>query len=166
MTKTYRFGIAQILAFALTPLYAADSTSSILDGTLDDLADLPGFKQPPTGAYAVSIVSIEEKKIGDHPAVEAKFKVKEVMEVTEKNVEDAEMMLVGDEFGIAFMLDNDTGVGFLKEFLKPLAESLNTQKNRETMAGAKGMDVVLVVKRTWNKEKEQHYCNLKKIEVL
>jgi hypothetical protein len=166
MKSPYRFGIAQMLAFAMTPMYMADAAADILDGTLDDLVDLPGFKQPPTGAYACGIVGIEQKKIGEHPAVEAKFVIKAVEEVTEKNVPDDELMLVGDEFGVAYMLDNDVGVGFFKQLLAPLAEKLGTTKNRETMAAAKGMDILLVVKRTWNKEKEQHYTAIKKIEVL
>lgn len=143
-----------------------DKTSALLDATLDDLADLPGFKVPPTGAYALEVMSVLEKEIGDHAAVEAKFTIREVVEVSEQNVPEDQMPVPGDECNIAFMLDNDTGVGFFKEFLKPLGEKLGTKKNREIMSGAKGMLLMVVLKRTHDKEKDRHYLNLKKVEVI
>lgn len=143
-----------------------DNAASILDATLDDMPDLPGFKIPPTGAYAVMVVSVLEKKIGEHPAVEAKFRIVEVMEISETGVKDDELPVKDDEFSTAFMLDNDTGVGFLKAFLKPLGESLGLNKNREIMEGAKNMSLAIVIKRTHKKETDTYYCNLKRIEVL
>lgn len=162
----YKFGLMQLAAMLLAPLaMAEDSASSILDATLDDMPDLPGFKQPPTGAYAVIVESILEKKVGDKKAVEAKFKIIEVMEVTETNVPDDELMVADDEFACLYMLDNETGIGFLKDFLRPLSEVLGTKNNREIIAGAKGMALILVVKRTWDKEKERYFVNIKKITI-
>lgn len=144
----------------------SDNAASILDATLDDMPDLPGFKIPPTGAYAVSVVSVLEKKIGDHPAVEAKFRVVEVMEISETGVKDDEMPVKDDEFSTAFMLDNDTGVGFLKAFLKPIGEALGLNKNREIMEQAKNINLAIVIKRSHKKETDTYYCNLKRVEVL
>ena len=148
-----------------------DNTASILDGTLDDLADLPGFKQPPTGAYGVGIVSVLEKKIGDHPAVEAKFSIKSVEEVTEQGIAEADMPIAGEEFNTIFILDNDTGSGFFKEFCKPLGEKLGIDPAakgyyRAVMEQCKGMDLLLVLKRTYNKDKDSYYLNIKKMEIL
>lgn len=143
-----------------------DNAASILDATLDDMPDLPGFKIPPTGAYAVNVVSVLEKKIGEHPAIEAKFRIVEVMEVSETGVKDDEMPVKDDEFSTAFMLDNDTGVGFLKGFLKPIGESLGLTKTREIMEQAKNMSLAIVIKRTHKKETDTYYCNLKRVEVL
>lgn len=145
-----------------------DKTASILNATLDDLPDLPGFKVPPTGAYAVSIVSMLEKVIGDHPAVEGKFSIVEVLEVTETGIPDAELPVKGDEFNVVYMLDNDTGVGFLKEFMKPIAEALQKPKAQiaELMTDSKGVTLSLVIKRTYDKEKDRHYLNIKKMEVV
>lgn len=170
MKSIYRFNLLQTaIAMAVSPMYMADATSSILSATLDDLPDLPGFKVPPTGAYAVSIVSILEKKVGEHPAVEVKFKILEVLEVTETGIPDAELPLKEDEFSLAYMLDNDTGVGFLKQFLKPLAEALQTPKAPLTdiMTNAKNMALQLILKRTADKDDEdKKYIKIKKMSVL
>lgn len=144
----------------------SDKAASILDATIDDLPDLPGFKVPPTGAYVVLIMSNLEKKVGDHPALEAKFKIVEVLEVSEQNVPDDQMPLKDDEFATVFMLDNDTGTGFLKEYLAILAVPLNTKSNREIMEKSKGMALQIAAKRTYDKEKDRHYLNIKKMEVI
>jgi len=143
-----------------------DKVSALLDATLDDLPDLPGFKVPPTGAYALEVAAISEKEIGDHPGIETKFVIREVVEVSEQGVPEAEMPVAGDECNIVFLLDNDTGVGFFKEFLKPLGAKLGTTKTREIMTGAKGMLLMVILKRTFDKEKDRHYLNLKKVEVM
>lgn len=170
MKSPYKFGILQMAMAAVMPLFMAgeDKGASILEATLDDLPDLPGFKVPPTGAYAVSIVSMLEKAVGDHPAVEGKFAIVEVLEVTETGLPDAEMPVAGDEFNVVYMLDNDTGVGFLKAFMKPIAEALQKPKAKlsELLVESKGMTLSLVIKRTYDKEKDRHYLNIKKMEVL
>lgn len=146
----------------------SDKTASILNATLDELPDLPGFKVPPTGAYAVSVVSMLEKQVGEHPAVEGKFAIVEVLEVTETGVPDADMPVAADEFNVVYMLDNDTGVGFLKEFMKPIAAALQKPQApiTELMTECKGMTLSLVIKRTYNKETDRHYLNIKKMEVV
>lgn len=159
------FPIAAIAT--LLTLRAADGAASILDGTLDELSDLPGFKVPPTGAYAVSIVSNEIKTVGSHKdTVEAKFKIVDIMEITEKDVAEADAPLPGDEFNVLFMTDNDTGAGFLKEYLKVLGPVVGTTKTREILELSKNLNLIVVVKRTLNKETERHNVNLKKIEVV
>jgi hypothetical protein len=142
-----------------------DKTASIMDQTLDDLPDLPGFKVPPTGAYAVEVQSILEKKIGDHPGLEVKFKIIEVTEVSGTLDEGEAAPQVGDECNVVYMLDNDTGIGFLKDFLRPLGEALGTKNNREIAERAKGMLLVIVVKRTFDEKKDRHYLNIKKLTV-
>jgi hypothetical protein len=144
-----------------------DNAASILDGTLEDLNDLPGFKVPPTGGYAVSIVANTIKKVGDHEnTVEAKFVIKEVLEVTEVGVPDDQMCVAGDEFAVLFMTDNETGVGFLKEYLKVIGPAVGSTKTKEILEQSKGLDLVVVVKRTYNKDSERHNVNLKKIDVV
>lgn len=143
------------------------SAVSILDGTLDELNDLPGFKVPPTGAYVVSIVSNLIKKVGNHEnTVEAKFKIIDIMEVSEQNVPEAEAPLPEDEFNVLFMTDNDTGEGFLKEYLKVLGPVVGSTKTREILEMSKGMKLMVVVSRKYNKETERHNVNLKKIEIV
>lgn len=142
-----------------------DNISSLLDSNLDDLADLPEFVVPPAGAYNATILSVEEKKIGDHPAVEAKFKLMETMELA--SASDAPVA-PGTECGVSFMLDNEFGVGGMKAFLKPLQVALGTSSARETMAGAKGMSIMLVTKVRSGKgdNADKKYLGIQKVEVL
>jgi hypothetical protein len=73
---------------------------------------------------------------------------------------------VGDIMTSAYMLDNEFGAGSFKEFLKPLASHLGLSNVREISTNSKGMDLIVVVKRTWNKEKERFYGNVKQVAVL
>jgi hypothetical protein len=137
--------------------------SHLLDASLDDLADLPAFEVPPAGAYHATIISLESKTIGTHPAVEVKFKLNETMELN--NPAD-KPVVNGTETSVAYMLDNDFGQGKFKEFLAPLSAHLGITKIRDVLAEAKGMDVVLVTKVRQNKEKTQSYMDVHSIQVV
>jgi len=142
-----------------------DNISSLLDANLDDLADLPEFVVPPAGAYMATIVAITEKKVGEHPAVEFKFRLDSTVELasaTDAPVKD------GTECGVAFMLDNEFGVGKLKAVMKPLQVACGTSTVRETMLAAKGCSIMLVTKvRSGKGDKaDQKYLDVHKVEVL
>lgn len=142
-----------------------DNVSSLLDSNLDDLADLPEFVVPPAGAYTATILDVLEKKIGEHPAVEFKFKLDSTVELasaTDAPVKD------GTECGVAFMLDNEFGVGKLKAVLKPLQTAFGTTTARETMQQAKGAQIMLVTKvRSGKGDKaDQKYLDIHKVELL
>jgi hypothetical protein len=142
-----------------------DNISSLLDSNLDDLADLPEFVVPPAGAYNATILSIEKKEIGEHPAVEMKFKLNETMELA--SASDAPVA-AGTECGVSFMLDNEFGVGSMKAALKPLQVAFGTNSVRETMEAAKGANIMLVTKvRNGKGDKaDKKYLGVQKIEVL
>lgn len=142
-----------------------DQVSSLLDSNLDDLADLPEFVVPPAGAYNATILHIEEKQIGTHPAVEVKFSLQETVELA--SASDAPVA-PGTECGVSFMLDNEFGVGGMKAFLKPLQVALGTTTARETMAAAKGMSILLVTKVRSGKGEnaDKKYLGISKVEVL
>ena len=142
-----------------------DNISSLLDANLDDLADLPEFVVPPAGAYHATILSIEEKKIGEHPAVEMKFSLQETLELS--NATDAPVA-PGTECSVSFMLDNEFGVGGMKAALKPLQVALGTASARETMEAAKGCSIMLVTKVRSGKGEnaDKKYLGIHKIEVL
>lgn len=142
-----------------------DNISSLLDANLDDLADLPEFVVPPAGAYNATILSIEEKKIGDHQAVEMKFKLQETLELA--SATDAPVA-PGTECAVAFMLDNEFGIGGMKAALAPLKAALGTNTARETMEAAKGCSIMLVTKVRSGKgdNSDKKYLGIHKIEVL
>lgn len=141
---------------------------SILDSQLDDLNDLPEFLVPPPGAYRATILSATEKKVGDHPAVEFKFKLLETMELT--NTDDTPVA-DGTETSIAYMLDNEYGVGNFKKFLAPIALATGASQAREVMAASVGLEVLLVTKLRVVKakvvgEEDRKYFDVSKVEVI
>ena len=140
-----------------------DNIAELLEGTLDDLADLKGFKVPPTGAYGVVVVDIGSKTINNKPAVEANFKILEVLEVSEGLELEESPPAAGDEFSTLFILDNETGQGFYKEFLKAFAGHFKTAKISELMALIRGSQVVITVKRTKNEKTDRYNLNIKKV---
>lgn len=138
---------------------------SLLDGTLDAIADLPTFKPFPTGAHRCEIVSFEAKKIGTHEdATELKVRLVATMEQADPAIPPAEP---GDECSFAFMLDNDTGAGFFKLAITPIAVATNNTTNlRAAMAAAKGMIVDIVMAVTHDKDKNVDYANLRSLTLV
>lgn len=142
--------------------------TSLLDGTLDDIADLPGFIQLPTGAYKVAleegfrnrIITSEGK---DHPAIDLPMTVKEIIELG--NPEQAAEVKVGDVATLVWMMDNETGKGFFKEAIRPVYSFLNAKSYNEAMQNSKGIEVIVVVVRTHNKEKARDFMQLKKLTI-
>jgi len=155
--------LAGLFATAATQL--APDAFSILDGTLDDIEDLPQFLAYPSGAYIINLPDgLLEKQIGTHPALDMKVVCKEVKELS--NPEDAALVKVGDQGNVAFMLDNEVGRGFAKIVLKAIGEKFGTKNNREIMANSKGIDALLVCKKTHDEKKQRDYMNLVQFVVL
>lgn len=136
-----------------------------LDMSLDDIEDLPEFLTPPSGAYQVTQVSHEKKEIGDHPAMEVKFKVEQVLEMTGDLDEDEKTPEAGQEFSMVYMLDNKFGAGSLKDYLIPIAKKAGSTSVADTLSAGDGMSLIMVINRTFNKKKDRNYSKIKKIAV-
>jgi hypothetical protein len=137
---------------------------NILDSELDDLADLPEFVTPPAGAYAATIIAVEEKEIGEHPAVEVRFKLNETLELANPNDTP---VVDGTETSIAFLMDNEFGVGNFKKLFMPVSAHYGIKNTREVIEAAKGTDVMLVTKVRLNKnDKTQKYMDIVRVEVV
>jgi hypothetical protein len=137
-----------------------------LDMSLDDIDDLPAFVVPPTGAYSLKIVEVGQKEINDHPAMEFKFEILSIEEMTEE-LDDGEVPpKTGDQFSLPYMMDNAFGAGAMKELLRPFAVKLGTSKLSELIPQLKGMMIIMVLKRTYDKKKDRHYPKMKKIAIL
>lgn len=139
-----------------------------LDMSLDDIEDVPGFGVFPTGAYLVDFAKgIEQKEINDHPAASCEMSLVEVAELKEDNLDDGEKPpLVGDICTLSWMLDNKFGADGLKKFCTPLAEKLGTKTLKEIFHQSKGLRCLVVIKRTYNEKKDQHYAKIKKLAVV
>lgn len=127
--------------------------ASMLDATLDDLADLPSFKKFPAGAYHVAI-SFAGKTINDSPYVEMNMRILDVLELNDP----AEVPpAVGDESSVLFSLENEFGQGKLKNVLAPLGEHFGISGFVQIMEAAEGMEVAVVTKLRHNKDKTDYY---------
>jgi hypothetical protein len=135
---------------------------SLLDGTLDDLADAPEFKPFPAGTHKV-VIAIVQKKIGTHPAFELAMKAVETIELS--NSEDTPLA-AGATSSEAFMMDNEIGQGNFKKVLKSLADHFGAKSNRELIAEAQNLEVLVVTKVRQNKEKTQSYTSIVELQVI
>lgn len=121
---------------------------TLLDGTLDDLADMPEFKTFPVGAHKVTI-SFETKTIeGTGSGVEMKLTGIETVELPAGS--EAAPLSAGDSTNIFFFLKHknpkvvEMGQGQLKEILKVLREHFGAgHTNRELMEKADGLECIV-----------------------
>lgn len=135
---------------------------SLLDGTLDDLADAPEFKPFPAGTHKV-VIAITQKKIGTHPAFELSMKAVETIELS--NPEDTPLA-AGATTSEAFMMDNELGQGNFKKILKSLSDFFGAKSNRELIAEAQNLEVLVVTKVRQNKDKTQSYTSIVELQVI
>ena len=115
---------------------------SILDSSIDDLADLPEFGIYPAGVHRV-IINWESKEINKHPSMEMKMKLVETVELA--NPAEDQPPQQGQESSSLFMLDNEFGQGAFKQIMKTLAAACGTNKISETVEASNGMEVQVVV---------------------
>lgn len=145
-------------------------TEISLDMDLDDIADLPAFISFPTGAYIVSLdEGMKSKKIGEHASVEVAMTLKSIEEMDPENLDPGEEApKTGDIATQAFLLDNEYGAGNLKKFATPIRKFLEVSTIRETMAGSKGLELLIVTKRRKgkNENKDKNYMDIVKVEVI
>ena len=122
------------------------SIDSLLDGTLDDLADIPEFKPFPVGAHRVTI-KWEVKAINTKPAIELTVTAIETLELTDPT---ATPLAKGDSTSVLFQFTkkdgskNELAEGQFKELMRPLAAAFGTNSNRETMAASNGAEVSVI----------------------
>lgn len=135
---------------------------SILDSSIDDLADLPEFAVFPNGVHRV-IIDFESKEVNKHPCVELKMKAVETIELANPAADTP--LEAGTESSVLFMLDNEFGQGKFKSIVKTLAEACGTSSIKETVEAAKGMEVQVVCKVRQNKDKTQSYTDVTKVIV-
>lgn len=141
-----------------------DMNVNLLDGTLDDLADLPAFEVIKAGDHTLRIVSVEKKDVGGKEAIEVKVALVETHELASAaDTPNAP----GTESNTLYMLNNEFGVGAFKEFLKPLAKAFGTSNIQELMAQAKNTEVRAVTTvRVDKNDPEKKYFTIKKMSVV
>lgn len=122
---------------------------ALLEGTLDDIADLPEFKAFPAGTHKCDF-RWEYKKINEHPTYIMKLKAVETIEMPADSKDQP--LVAGAETSVNFMLDNDVGQGKWKEVMTVIAEKFGAKKNKELIAESDGCQAVFVTKQRVKKE--------------
>lgn len=150
----------------------SDNKNEILDIdldtlTMDDIEDMPEFMPLPTGGYILQGVKAEQKEVGEHNCVQLDFKVSAVVEFDPKDLAPEEKPPEeGTETNFLYMIDNKFGLGSLKEVLKPVAVKYGSSKVPELLnIISDGLQLVVIVKRTYDKKKDRFYSKIKKIGV-
>lgn len=87
---------------------ALSALDDILDQSIDDLKDLPEFKIPDTGMYRLGI-ALSMKEINKKASIIANITVRELLELEDPSIPEADRAKPGDKFDIAFILKNDDG---------------------------------------------------------
>lgn len=153
------------------------SMDDLLDGTLDDLADVPEFKPFAAGAHKVKINFDATKKINDMPAIEVKLTHIETVELT--NPEDTPPN-AGDSTNVIYILKkkddkgnivrNELAEGQFKQLLASLAPAFpEATTNRAIMEAAQGYEVLAVTSiRESKKDKNniKYYTALDSVVLL
>lgn len=139
---------------------------SILDSTLDDLADLPEFKNFPAGSHAAT-ASMEKKVINDHPCVEITFTMKETLELSDPATAEEDLCKAGDSANVLFMLDNEYGQGNFKKVASVFGQAMGTTKLSEIVEQVKDIDVVVTTSiKSDKKDKEKLRMNIVELAVV
>jgi hypothetical protein len=139
---------------------------ALLDGTLDDLADMPEFKPYPVGTHAVTLSIIDKTaqkdRVNGHPGFEVKMKAVETLELA--NPDDTPLA-AGAETSVLYLLDNPIGQGSFKKLLASAAEHFGAKSNRELIADLQGATVAVVTRQRANKDKTQTYTDIVEMKV-
>lgn len=139
---------------------------ALLDGTLDDLADMPEFKPFPVGTHAVTLKIIDKTaakdRVNGHPGFEIKMVAVETLELANS---DDTPLVAGAETSVLYLLDNEMGQGSFKKILASAAEHFGAKSNRELIADLQGATVAVVTKQRQNKDKTQTYTDIVELKV-
>ena len=150
---------------------------SLLDGTLDDLADAPEFKPFPIGAHRI-VMKWETKQLDDkqqsgkkNTLVSLKMKA---LETVETPAGSDEVCSPGQEENIGFFLVHhsspkamEIGQGAFKEVMKSLAAHYGAKSNRELMAESEGAEALVTTGHRKDKnDKDKKYTTLEKLLIV
>jgi hypothetical protein len=144
---------------------------SLLDGTLDDLADMPEFKALPAGSHRATI-KWDMKEVNEQKCPDMGITVIETMELADATATPA---AAGDKTNILFMFKkkdgsaNEIGQGQFKAIMVSLSETYGKKSPRELMAESEGAEVLITTKvRTDKRDKNdlKHYTDVVSLVVL
>ena len=145
--------------------------TSLLDGTLDDIDDLPEFKPFPAGAHRCRATFSLKDGIpnheGSHPELE--LTLIETLEFADPQAGEPENNppKAGDKCSSLFFLDNEFGAGMFKKMAKPFGAALGLNSNRDIVEQVTDIEVIVITSlKEDKKDPDKKYLNIKEIEVV
>lgn len=141
---------------------------SILDISIDDIEDLPGFNVPSNGEYICKLEAMQ-KEVNEKSCVEFAFEVVQCLKKDKDSDDDAKE---GDRFSILFMLEGTMEAvkiskGKLKEALLNVADSTG-QRNIGVLVRdyiAHTVVQLTVKKRQDRTDKDRYYASIKNLKL-
>lgn len=137
---------------------------ALLDGTLDDLADIPEFRQYPVGAHKILMTWNLEYTIPNvfNEKDKESSGLKRFVALEGKALETVELpagstdtpLEAGTAFRQTFDLTNEYAQGAFKAIMKSLAQHYGAKSNRELIQESQGAEVVIAIKHRKDKKKK------------
>ncbi len=146
----------------------SDEMDSLLDETLDDLADLPSFKPFVAGAHRV-LATLEAKEVSNTLAIELSFKYLAIEELADQNLPEEDQPKEGDTASTLFFLNNDIGQGKFKIMGGIFAEALGCvgATKREIIEAVTDIECIIISSITVDKnDPDKLYLDLKELQVV
>lgn len=154
-----------------------DAMDALLDGTLDDLADIPEFRQYPIGAHKVkiewnlthTITGVYNKKDDESSGLKKFVQLKcTAIETVEMPAGSTDAPLEpGAPMQQNFDLTNEWAQGAFKVIMTALAQHYGAKSNRELIKDSEGAECVVTIKhRKDKKDKEKFYAQIDNLMVV
>jgi len=123
---------------------------SLLDGTLDDLADVPEFRAFPPGSHKVTI-SWDTKPKDKAGYIILKLNALETLELNDASDTP---LVPGTMATMQFNMQNEYGQSAFRKIMTSLAASYGQGSNRELIEKSEGSECVVITKLKAGKKKE------------
>lgn len=135
---------------------------SLLEGTLDDLADMPEFRPFPVGTYQGHISIAQDPKLKN--IFYAQLKVTETVELADPSETPVEP---GAEARIRYDVANQYGQANFKKILAAFGTKLGLGKVSEILEEAKQpTEAAFVTKHNLNKKNGQVYTDIVEVQLV
>lgn len=142
--------------------------AGMLAMSLDDIPDLPVYKAPPPGVYKLIIKEIAEKDINGKTALEVKYVVTDIIELSEPDTPEEDKVAPGGEFSEAFWFNDPEKIEMTLSVLKAkfggMAEAVGSNQLLEILEKVEGMQVqAIITNRTDKNDKTKVYASTRDI---
>lgn len=147
---------------------AVANLESMYEKSLDDIPELPGFKNPAPGVYRLKIVAQGLKDINESRAQEIQYEVVEVLESNEGG--PGEQCIPGDKFSQLYFMSTQKAIAFnmsrIAALLQPISAAFGVKSFKDTLEKAVGCEVDAIVTLRQNKmNKEQWFPEVNELQL-